>query len=1170
MINLTERVDDTLKQSNWQEVPGFFEGHPRLKIRYLIKAVIPYIGTEVSYQGKKVVLSWRHMEEYLSSLKSENDDLFTSFYANGWEVFTHPLMCKKTGENFKFIDTGTARAFLDLVSQILPIRNNQCDWSHYCCDEIFLSVAECYFCTVYAMQEEGSLDYSCLADKYLLKTLRADEYDYSHIFKLGIIESGSSRRLQNLRPRNRKPYVITPQGDVIEYVKKILPMGDRQKNKFSQIQSTTFVDKKVLVQPFGFSKARSPTLYGLLTHVDDAVISRLLLQDSGTVHRPFDHPSEEAAKGSGLYKNSFFGHSLTQFAPADMDKFKSLNSMHRWVHGGTNEVMARLRFNPYLSFVCICSDTLESRLLAYSFSEELWEEYSAYAKQNMPINPHFQIPIIFYYARRGWLSNEPLKFYTRKMLLKDQEEAQKIYGDENARHQKFSAFNYGFLLGLKKITLETLLKEYNGEPLALVMIKAGYLRMLMRLLEASTRDSVKKEAATANDLREQLFDKLLAMGHFKENDPIISEFILVEAFDIADKLINATCSDKYKLGTIEKRGGLIISHNGFLWLYLITQGNPRQLRYMGLEKILLKAAHREMWQPIKLCLKEYPDLSKELLGSLLPPALRYGGRDLVKLLLKAGAKPSPGDCSDPLLIYLIYDRYNELLPAAIEFERLRHQDPARFNRACLLAREYACAIGNEEAAKILDSLRIVHFECSEESVCQLFFDALQIESPWQKNINFPEHLLLIFLHQYKLLDNEDNTIISALKLIVGNFPGVIKNITAESSLVITRNLVRILIEGRSLFLLIDLFESPLCKAFLNTTHFYNIIIDSLSESDVYSIIEFIEVIIKNKGCKEIWSQVVDERFVRVLRYEMDMPFLLDFLLRFSPRKTCDFSRISMPFRVSPKILHYVFDNFNLTQEEKDNFFRCAVIRVESLDHLDLFFQNGCDVTPRSLEDAAFCKVPDVVLALLDRVTQENFDTRFNGIAGRAFYRCWALSRTESRLQQKLLNHLDPAFLRHLTLIYLLIQFSKVSIGNVSPLYPNLQNFLNGCKSEFYPGSVFGIIPLEKFSEMLTLLEDYFYSGGPEAFHDIPDESLILATYTKILALLGNILSSWRFPTLIWGFKSSPEMDYATSMSRFMQEVEGLLTKNQSCPSDAMALIDKERDAYVHSLLMLNL
>ncbi len=501
---------------------------------------------------------------------------------------------------------------------------------------VILTNEQFYCLQINLMQEKGELQWGFLSDQYLMKTLRADHYDFTHQFKLGLIPGKKGRRYNNLRPNERRKYVITSEGDIVERIEKKPQFTPDQKKEYSQIQSNTFLDEKLLAEAFGFFKARNHKLYGLLTHVNDALISRLLIKDSGTYCRPFEFNdplyAENAKKNNTTYPSRFY-------PPSKFEEFKQHNLAVRGSDKGTNEVLARLRFNPYRSLIVICSDTLETRLLAEYFSRELLEEYRLYAKANgLSFNPEFRIPIVYYlpttsYLPGNLLSYRPsLRFYTDKIRAADKISAQRIYNSPRFRSQKFKNNDYEFLLGLPTITPQILLDEStpSGKPLALEMISNGCTRMLSRLLRPVDNSS-------DNSLINAVFDDLLRRKMIIKNDPIIGNLVLVEEFDLAKKLIDRTTSDKEKLPI--RYSNTFGSYSSLL-TYLQFHGNPRQLEFIGLRDLVDQNATIYTWTIRKICVKEYPSDCRAFLGKLLYDAAGCKEKKSpaeIKFLLKQGA-----------------------------------------------------------------------------------------------------------------------------------------------------------------------------------------------------------------------------------------------------------------------------------------------------------------------------------------------------------------------------------------------------------------------------------------------------------------------------------------------------------------------------------------------------
>ncbi len=502
----------------------------------------------------------------------------------------------------KFGDSKIANLFLTFVKEHLPLFNTEYPKSND--NNVYLTSEQYLFCQRQVMWESGNLKMDYLKD-CLLKTLRADQFDFSYQFIQGIIPGeNNSRRLHNLRPSQRKPYLIRPDGYVSYRLYKRPQYTKEQKIGFSQSQSNTLLDPNALSRAFGFSKnQRNNKLYGIVTHLDDALFNRLLTDDSGTVNRIFDYDTNDLAYNA---QNQLKGYLFTK---EQLEEFKIANKKARLSNPRTNEVLARIRFNPYRTVVSICTDTLEARLLAYDFAEELLEEYKNYALKNgLKVNPNYKIPIIFYchndLTNRFFSTDlHSIRPYTDQMRENDKTEAVSIYTREDTRIKHFRNNDFEFLLGLPNITKETLLDPCLGHPLVYVMMKNGYTRMLMRLLKTPL-------------LRKQVFDSLTDEYHglLKQNDPIIANLVLAEQFDLADALIKATNSDQFSI-LIER------SEHKSLSTHILDKGNPRQLAYMGLDTMILLAAEQKKWVTVRLCLKELSHIKKETLKRLLEMAI---------------------------------------------------------------------------------------------------------------------------------------------------------------------------------------------------------------------------------------------------------------------------------------------------------------------------------------------------------------------------------------------------------------------------------------------------------------------------------------------------------------------------------------------------------------------
>ncbi len=489
MINITELLDKCLNENRRKR--------SEMVLQCVVRTMIPHIGKSVLFKVDVVTLSWEHISSYLQS-----PDLYMQLLTVFEQLGSVRKLVADNRVRFQFPDDQTAIAFFNFTFAVLPMRN--AEYPQVNNTEFIMTDEQYYCCQFYSMQSSGKVVPEMLADQYFLKTLRADTLDYSYAFMLGIMPNNGVSKRQNLRYVNRGNYTVNPKGQATSRINKQPMYSAEQKKGFSQIQSCTFIDRQLISPPFGFAKERNRKLYGLMTHSHDVRINRMLVNDAGTIGHVFDshnsaevtfnYFSKESSKKKVSKKN--WCYSVDEFT-----KFKSHNLKERPGNHKTNECLGRIRFNIYRSVVSICSDTLESRLLAYDFAEELLEYYSEYAKKNgFDFNKNFRIPIIFYIRKKltGFLSRffdeditvgsveHELKFYTEKMLLEDRKKASEIYNDRALKRAHFQANNYEFLLGLPIITAAMLLEEDdNGLPLVFAMIKKGYVRMVMRLLRKS-------------------------------------------------------------------------------------------------------------------------------------------------------------------------------------------------------------------------------------------------------------------------------------------------------------------------------------------------------------------------------------------------------------------------------------------------------------------------------------------------------------------------------------------------------------------------------------------------------------------------------------------------------------------------------------------------------------
>ncbi|MBX9585691.1 MAG: hypothetical protein K2X50_00390 [Gammaproteobacteria bacterium] len=602
------------------------------------KTLIQTILITIESVGPEV--TWDHFEAYLASKIPADDELFDNLQAYIFSVFQESEISQEMhGNNFvklTFNNPQTAQAFFDFTQHVFPIINSE--YPKIDNTETLLTEDQLFFCRRGAKLKTGDLPSDFLSEHFL-KTLRADEHDFSDRFIKGLIPSSNgSRQLQNLRPFRRLPYTIAGDGSVISRTSRAASKT-AFKEGFTQIQSCTLLDAKGLTPAFGFDKERNPKLYGILTHRNDLIMSRLLLNDGGTVCRPFEaeatQPGEQRAS---QFRNRNKPH---LFHPNEYEDFKTENIKARRKKQKTNETLARIRFNIFRSMICICADDLEARLLSYDFSEEILEYYTEHAKNTGgQINPRFKLPIIFYlkHPETNFASNIKKKLTGNEAIHKIFKQTLKmrrgdlylanVFNNFNFnRMEKYRNNDYEFLLGLETITLELLLENTeNNIPLAAEMMEKGYTRMLLRLVRPTRKQTPKSIHGSAT-FSEILFDSLLAKRAFTKNDEIIPQLILAEAFKLADKLLNAT---KLKVEDLKYDNISLID-------YVLARGNPRHFHYLGLDFMLSKAVRAKNWVAIRLCLKEFDNISSATIDLLFSEACKgqysdFNEPDIVFLL----------------------------------------------------------------------------------------------------------------------------------------------------------------------------------------------------------------------------------------------------------------------------------------------------------------------------------------------------------------------------------------------------------------------------------------------------------------------------------------------------------------------------------------------------------
>ncbi len=558
-------------------------------------------------------------------------------------------------KDLSFTNTTDAKQFCDSLRDILPILNEEYPLVQE--NRVLLTEDQFHFHCIHEMYQSGNLKPEFIAGNYYLKTLRADELDFSSIFINGIIPGENGKRRHNLRPAPRKKYSITPQGTVESRLHKKPMYPADLKEKYSQHQSTTLIDPDLKAEPFGINKSRIGSLYGILTHKNDTLVNRFIVQDGGTVAHIYDTEKPEDLENTRFYNQRVKKPNF--YPPEKENEFIEhfVNSQYQM-----NEVLARIRFNPYRTLICICSDSLESQLLASQFSEELLVEFSRYAqKNNLHLNPNYRIPIVFY-NKRALDGRRNLTFYTDKMQSEDRTLCKKLI----TRETIFEFKDFELLLGLDDISPDILLAPVSsGSYVAMHLLKTNRVALLIKLFNIA-----------GSSVTKIVIDHLLKSNDISQNSSLISEFISVEAFKIARNLIDKTQSDIQQL---HFRGNNLEHH-------LAQYGNPRQIDFVGLDRILLSAAKAGHWCTVKHCVKEYPNLDKKILGELLFFSTSQQNHVMAQFLLRSGAdisvqivgKTSLEEAAqlqdwEMICIFINFSTTHSSLEYGLEF-LLKHQD----------------------------------------------------------------------------------------------------------------------------------------------------------------------------------------------------------------------------------------------------------------------------------------------------------------------------------------------------------------------------------------------------------------------------------------------------------------------------------------------------------------
>ena len=550
----------------------------------LIQITIPMIGHPALIKGSIVILDWSHFESTIKSKLEPTDLLHDFLYAHICIELNNKIIDQNHNNNtiqFTFDNPQSSLAFFHFMAHSLPIKNH--GLPVLCKNKVTLTDEQFHFFNRTTMLSSHVLPKEFIKD-FFLKTLRADEFDFSSNFLTTLFNAEENKRtFQNLRPTNRRDFIVDSDGNIHDRHVKV-SSEQKRRSGFTQIQSTTLIDETLITPVFGFA-LRDP-LYGIMTHRDDLIISQLLVRDGGTVGRSHERDDLEEAHKEAISivqtkKNR------NQSPDQKLLAFKKENIQARLAGPGTNEVLAKLRFNPHRCIVSICAWSLRSRLLGSDFSEELLENFTKYSdEKGYTVNPTFKIPVVKYTLDSSGRRHN-LLLYTSQMRQNDINECSRIFANQSLRIEHYKRCEFEFILGLDELTLDIFKEEVEGVPLALYMLQRGYARMLLRLLRPAR---LQKKPLTDQNLLNNIINELLARNLIEQNDPVIAELIRIEAFELAGTLIDKTRSSKLDLPFNKIR---LIDH-------LLEFGNPRQMMFMGLDNTLIRAANSNHWVTVTL------------------------------------------------------------------------------------------------------------------------------------------------------------------------------------------------------------------------------------------------------------------------------------------------------------------------------------------------------------------------------------------------------------------------------------------------------------------------------------------------------------------------------------------------------------------------------------------
>ena len=301
----------------------------------------------------------------------------------------------------------------------------------------------------------------------LFKSLRWDELCFYEYFLESIFHAAGKMEepRSELRRGLRKKFRVFAEG-VYEGKNKPPRTPLPHEDFLSRPQSTTLITQHNLVPLFKFSEG-----IGVAFVFDpaSASYSRFIKSDTGTVFRPYDHPTREAAE-------AFLSQKRGEYFP-DFPSFQEA------IKGTTryNEVMARICYDMDTTCIAVTKDNLESRSVAQFLAQKTLEalrvreekrrsgaESGGEHKEEEDALGVYTVPLMYYLP--GEAKN--YQAYSPEAQIEDRRQIEALISaeDPEERNAYFSRGEFSFLL-LSSQPSRVMSLTLNGKPVILEVLR---------------------------------------------------------------------------------------------------------------------------------------------------------------------------------------------------------------------------------------------------------------------------------------------------------------------------------------------------------------------------------------------------------------------------------------------------------------------------------------------------------------------------------------------------------------------------------------------------------------------------------------------------------------------------------------------------------------------------